>query len=130
MMLWDGLNTDEPTEDSSTSSSSSSSSPASPPQITVLCATNRPQDIDKAILRRLPRSFLFHLPDDKERTAILAVILKGQHLTEDFSYAELAKKTAGYSGRQNLVVSVAGVTCGAGSDLKELCKYAAMIPIR
>lgn len=96
MSLWDGLTTSETA------------------QVTVLGCTNRPFDIDEAILRRMPRSFLFDLPDTQQRVEILTVLLRDQVLDAGVQLSELAAKTEKYSG----------------SDLKELCRYAAMIPVR
>jgi len=96
MSLWDGLTTSDQA------------------RVTVLAATNRPYDIDQAILRRMPRTFLFDLPDAKERALIMRVCLRDQNLADDVDIAELAVKSEGYSG----------------SDLKELCKLAAMAPVR
>jgi len=83
-------------------------------QLVIIGATNRPFDIDKAILRRMPRQFCFDLPDVKQRQQILDVILKGQALAPDCSTAAIAQLTSGYSG----------------SDLTELCRLAASIPVR
>lgn len=97
MSLWDGLTTDNST------------------QVTVLGCTNRPFDIDEAILRRMPRSFLFDLPDINQRMDILNVLLRDQLLDkESINIHQLAELTVKYSG----------------SDLKELCRYAAMRPVR
>ncbi|KAJ6264273.1 LOW QUALITY PROTEIN: hypothetical protein Dda_0417 [Drechslerella dactyloides] len=87
-----------------------------PPRIVVLGATNRIQDIDEAILRRLPKRFAVSLPNTEQRTRILKIILKDTKLdgTGGFDLDELVKRTAGMSG----------------SDMKEACRDAAMIPIR
>jgi SpoVK/Ycf46/Vps4 family AAA+-type ATPase len=81
--------------------------------VTILAATNHPRDIDVAILRRLPRTFCFELPTVKERKLIIDVQLRNQRVDENFDVQRVATKTEGYSG----------------SDLKEVCKYACMLPI-
>ena len=40
----------------------------------VLGATNRPNDIDSAILRRMPKRFAVRLPDASQRKRILALV--------------------------------------------------------
>ncbi|KAG9118443.1 hypothetical protein FRC07_007048 [Ceratobasidium sp. 392] len=96
MTLWDGLASGEDT------------------RILVLGATNRPNDIDQAILRRMPKRFAVRLPDLEQRTKILNLMLKSANLAPGFSIRELARKTDGLSG----------------SDLKEACRNAAMVPVR
>ena len=96
MTCWDGLRTRQ-TE-----------------RVLVLVATNRPMDLDDAVLRRLSRRILVDLPDAANREKILQVILKDEALAPGFDVAALAQKTPGYSG----------------SDLKNLCVTAAHQPIR
>lgn len=43
-------------------------------RIMVLGATNRPNDIDSAILRRMPKRFAVRLPDASQRKRILALV--------------------------------------------------------
>lgn len=95
MTLWDGLT-------------------SSTDRIMVLGATNRPNDIDSAILRRLPKRYAVHLPNAAQREKILSLMLAATPLDKTFSITELVRKTEGYSG----------------SDLKELCRNAAMRPVR
>lgn len=62
----------------------------------------------------MPRQFLFDLPIVSERISILKVLLRAKSLSSDVDLEAIAKRTEDYSG----------------SDLKELCRYAAMQPIR
>jgi SpoVK/Ycf46/Vps4 family AAA+-type ATPase len=80
----------------------------------IMVATNRPFDLDEAVLRRLPRRLLVDLPVEKDREAILNIHLKDEILDESVSLAELAKDTPFYSG----------------SDLKNLSVAAALACIR
>ena len=102
LTLWDGMTTDSRKEELR--------------PVIVLGATNRPYDVDSAILRRLPRTFEIGLPDMNSRHQILSLFLEKQPMTEKArrSIPALANVTEGYSG----------------SDLKELCRAAAMEPIR
>jgi len=77
--------------------------------VIVLGATNRPFDIDPAVLRRLPRQYKFPIPDESSRLKILKKILPRISLDKSVDIDELARLTADYTG----------------SDLKELCKVAA-----
>jgi len=83
-------------------------------RIIVLGATNRPFDLDDAVLRRFPRRIMVDLPDSQNREKILRVILRDQPLEPNFDFQKLSAATEGYSG----------------SDLKNLCIAAAYIPIR
>ncbi|KAF8813043.1 AAA-domain-containing protein [Phlegmacium glaucopus] len=80
--------------------------------IVVIGATNRPFDIDQAILRRLPCRVLVDLPDEIQRKNILEGLLKDE--TCDADLVKIAKDTDGYSG----------------SDLKNLCVSAAMASVK
>eukprot|EP00250_Pteridium_aquilinum_P014349 c21930_g1_i1 orf=474-3680(+) len=96
MAAWDGLQSKESE------------------QILVFATTNRPFDLDDAVIRRLPRRLLVDLPNVENRAKILRIILANEDLDDTFSYESLAAQTEGYSG----------------SDLKNLCVAAAYTPVR
>uniref|UniRef100_A0A1J3CG56 Protein MSP1 n=1 Tax=Noccaea caerulescens TaxID=107243 RepID=A0A1J3CG56_NOCCA len=96
MINWDGLRTKEKE------------------RVLVLAATNRPFDLDEAVIRRLPRRLMVGLPDAPNRAKILRVILAEEDLSPDIDLNGVARMTDGYSG----------------SDLKNLCVTAAHRPIK
>jgi len=96
MTYWDGLRTKEKE------------------RVLVLSATNRPFDLDDAVLRRLSRRILIDLPSVENRAKILHVILSKEEMDSDVDVDSIAKMTEGFSG----------------SDLKNLCVAAAYQPIR
>jgi len=96
MTRWDGLTTEEDT------------------RIIVLGATNLPNALDPAVLRRLPKRYPVGLPNAVQRRKIFDILLKKASLAPDFSIDRLVVATEGYSG----------------SDIKEMCRNAAMIPLR
>ncbi|XP_040381754.1 uncharacterized protein LOC102705092 [Oryza brachyantha] len=96
MVNWDGLRTKDKE------------------RVLVLAATNRPFDLDEAVVRRLPRRLMVNLPDASNRKKILGVILAKEDLADDVDLEALANLTDGYSG----------------SDMKNLCITAAHCPIR
>ncbi|MCJ1418196.1 hypothetical protein MMC32_004542 [Xylographa parallela] len=80
----------------------------------IMVATNRPFDLDDAVLRRLPRRLLVDLPTEKDREAILQIHLKHEILDSSVSLSHLASQTPFYSG----------------SDLKNLSVAAALACVR
>ncbi|KAK3007858.1 hypothetical protein RJ639_014587, partial [Escallonia herrerae] len=96
MVNWDGLRTKDKE------------------RVLVLAATNRPFDLDEAVIRRLPRRLMVNLPDALNREKILRVILAKEELGPGLDLNAVANMTDGYSG----------------SDLKNLCVTAAHCPIR
>ncbi|KAB8237222.1 hypothetical protein ETB97_009992 [Aspergillus alliaceus] len=101
MTHWDGL--------------TSANSSGEPQRVVVMGATNRIQDIDEAILRRMPKKFPVVLPPAPQRLRILSLVLKDTKVDrENFDLDYLVKAMAGMSG----------------SDIKEACRDAAMAPVR
>nr|CAH7752257.1 unnamed protein product [Callosobruchus chinensis] len=84
-------------------------------KILVMAATNRPQELDEAALRRFPKRVYVQLPDVDTRSKLLEKLLakQGCALTRQ-ELKRLAALTEGYSG----------------SDLTALAKDAALGPIR
>jgi len=95
MQLWDGLSTD-------TNS------------VVVIGATNRPKDVDTAILRRMPLTFKLGLPDRGQRRDIITAVMRMEQVSDCVDMLRLAKLTEGFSG----------------SDLRELCRSAAINRVR
>eukprot|EP00808_Paulinella_micropora_P030638 g63101.t1 len=98
MSLWDGLLTDRNNA------------------VLVLATTNRPADLDEAVLRRFTRQFEMPLPDQPEREHILTAILTKEcpDYVQDLQIPLLAERTEGFSG----------------SDLRNLCEIAAHVRMR
>ncbi|CAI5514829.1 unnamed protein product [Closterium sp. Naga37s-1] len=83
--------------------------------VVVIGATNRPQELDEAVLRRLVKRIFIPLPDAAARTALLRHLTRGRDFAiSDADMHRIVSLTQGYSA----------------SDLKALCQEAAMGPIR
>jgi len=81
----------------------------------VLGATNRPWDIDNAMLSRFEKRVHVPLPDLKARVGIFKIHTEGVNsaLTDE-DFVELAVRTEGYSGR----------------DIANICREVIMLPVR
>lgn len=95
MSLWDGF----------TSSDNA---------IIVMGATNRPYDVDKAILRRMPARFYVPLPSIEARADILRTILRGEPVDAGIDFRRVAEAAGHLSG----------------SDLKEVCRLAVLSRVK
>ncbi|KAH0932655.1 hypothetical protein HID58_009772 [Brassica napus] len=80
----------------------------------VLAATNLPWELDAAMLRRLEKRILVPLPDPEARRGMFEMLLPSQPGDEPLPHDVLVEKSEGYSG----------------SDIRILCKEAAMQPLR
>lgn len=83
-------------------------------RVLVMGATNRHNDIDLAFMRRMPKQFPVKKPGARQRREILEKILRDTVLDGDFDIDAVVLRTNGYSG----------------SDLKELCREAALNSMR
>lgn len=84
-------------------------------RVLVMGATNRPQELDDAALRRFTKRVYVTLPDENTRLVLLEKLLKKQNSPLSLDKLKyLARITSGYSG----------------SDLTALAKDAALGPIR
>ncbi|ESL05893.1 AAA ATPase [Trypanosoma rangeli SC58] len=86
-------------------------------RVLVMGATNRPFDLDEAIIRRFPKRVFVPLPDAPARAQILQSLLDTEETPNSFTPAtwqRIVAVTEGYSGH----------------DLRQLCEEVAMIPVR
>lgn len=90
----------------------------------MMVASNRPFDLDDAVLRRLPRRLLVDLPTAKDRESILGIHLKNEARDESVSLHKLAEQTPLYSGSdlKNLAVAAALACVREENDLTEANK--------
>ena len=84
--------------------------------VIVLAATNRPDVLDKALLRagRFDRQIMVGLPDVKAREQILEVHARKKRLSDDVDLKLIAKNTSGF----------------AGADLENVLNEAALLAAR
>lgn len=70
--------------------------------VVILAATNRPESLDKALLRpgRFDRRVPVELPDVNGRESILKVHAKGVSKSDDIDYNQVARATSGASGAE------------------------------
>ncbi len=68
--------------------------------VLTIAATNRPWDLDPAVLSRFEKKILIPLPDERARDAILRIHLERKGFQVQVPFEELARMTAGYSGRE------------------------------
>lgn len=82
--------------------------------ITLLCATNLPEKLDDAMMRRFDRRIYIPLPDREARKTLFRVHMKGSdHVLTDTDISALSDRTEGFSG----------------SDISQLCQDANYLPL-
>lgn len=97
MSEWDGLN-----------SGTNGRGEAGSDRVVVIGSTNRPFDLDEAVLRRFPRRILVDLPDADTRREILEVTMAENRVDPAVNLTDIAERLEGYTG----------------SDIKEVCREA------
>ena len=85
-----------------------------PKNVIVLGATNLPWDLDDAIIRRLDKRIYIPLPDKVARKKLFELKLKEVDVDKNIDWDTLVKKTEMYSG----------------DDMNNVCRDAAMMPLR
>jgi spastin len=84
-------------------------------RILVMGATNRPQDLDEAVLRRFSKRIYVRMPSRADRNSLLHQLMDKQYNElSEHEISQIAQLTSGYSG----------------SDLANLARDAAYGPIR
>lgn len=84
-------------------------------RVIIIGATNRPQELDDAVIRRFPKRIYIDLPDVKTRESLIRHQLeKVKNNLQQADVEEIVRITEMYSG----------------SDLAAVCKEAAMEPLR
>ncbi|MDE3502003.1 ATP-dependent zinc metalloprotease FtsH [Clostridioides difficile] len=91
--------------------------------VVILAATNRPDSLDKALLRpgRFDRRIPVELPDIGGREAILKVHAQNVNVSSDIDYNAIARSTSGASGAElaNIVNEAALLAVKSGRDIVE-----------
>ena len=111
---WDGLASssvvDTPASSPGTKFESAAPKKEKSPPVIVLGATNRPMDLDKAFLRRMPVQIQTKVPNLEGRVAILRAQLCKEQLDPDVDLESLAIRTEHFTG----------------SDIRELVRVASL----
>lgn len=91
----------------------------------VMAATNRPDVLDKALLRpgRFDRRVTLDLPDRADREAILSVHVKTKPLAEDVNLRVIAERTPGFSGADLYSLMNESAILAAREERKTVAQY-------
>ena len=99
--------------------------------VVVMAATNRPEILDKALLRagRFDRQIVVDKPDLADRIAILKLHSKGMQLDIDVDLSTVAKRTPGFVGADlsNIANEAAIMAARAGRDSVNMTDFEAAI---
>ena len=91
-------------------------------RILIIGATNRPDDLDEAVRRRLTKRLYIPLPNKAGRQQFIERLIEKETHGEDAHHIDLNSKSI-----DELVVLTKGYS---GADLKSLSAEAAMVPLR
>ena len=88
--------------------------------VIVLAATNRPDILDRALIRpgRFDRQVLLDLPDIRDREAILKIHAKEKPLAKDVDLKKVAVRTPGFSGADLANIMNEGAILAARNNRK------------
>ncbi|ATG90741.1 ATP-dependent zinc metalloprotease FtsH [Methylomonas koyamae] len=99
--------------------------------VVVMAATNRPEILDKALLRagRFDRQIVVDKPDQLDRVAILKLHSKAMQLDKNVDLAIVAKRTPGFVGADlsNIANEAAILAARAGRDTVNMADFEAAI---
>lgn len=99
--------------------------------VIVMAATNRPEVLDKALLRagRFDRQIIVDKPDLQDRVEILKLHTKGMTLAADIDIAVIAKRTPGLVGADlaNIANEAAIIATRSGHSQIEMTDFEAAI---
>lgn len=82
--------------------------------VMVLGATNRPWDLDEAMIRRFEKRVYIPLPNSKGREELFRINLKNVEIDENISFDKLVSLTENYSG----------------ADISNVCREASLMNMR
>jgi cell division protease FtsH len=99
--------------------------------VVVMAATNRPEILDKALLRagRFDRQIVVDKPDLLDRIAILKLHSKSMQLAQDIDLTTVAKRTPGFVGADlsNIANEAAIMAARSGRDTVNMADFEAAI---
>ena len=99
--------------------------------VVVMAATNRPEILDKALLRagRFDRQIVVDKPDLADRIAILQLHSKAMQLAQDIDLTTVAKRTPGFVGADlsNIANEAAILAARGGRDTVNMADFEAAI---
>ena len=100
----------------------------------MIAATNRPWDLDSAVIRRLAKRIYVPLPKEQARAALLRTSLLGDVVPSDDNEKKVNNNDQGHPAlavTEREIGMLANATSGySGSDLFELCREASTIRLR